>query len=356
MKPDAKPACAIGLCLLAMMGSTQAQSQTKIDVPNEARWQHARSGVILPISLGNIPRTSITDYSQSELNVAAHYRSDTAEVTIYIYRPFWPHVGAWFERSERMLFAEKSAALPIAGASPPRAFARPGKQIASGLRRLYTLSQGASKTTALAIIPYGGWLLKVRYTSGEPELVKADALLDGVLKAIRIPDAAAEGDVVEPIVPCSQPTKWKKAKILREDMVSAMFSGTTFVAMMNEGGGTPPRPAELCKEPASSDYFTVYRNMSKPKNYWMLAMDAGLTAQLLEVKPLQGKFKQIWSIVSMDARHDLSPSFLGTPSPDQWLSVIMSGTSRATVVIDPDAPPGTKPETVLRVDADSIPG
>lgn len=352
---DATVRFIVAICIAIISAPVSAWAQSTIEVPTDARWQHARSGLIVPTKVGDLSRTSIADYSQSELNVVVQFESNGAQATLYIYRPHWPNVSAWFERSEKLLVTDKTVARPVPATPSARAFARPGGQVSSGLRRLYTFQQGTYPATGLAIIPYGGWLLKVRYSSKNPDMAAADAFIDKILIAIKFPQTADEGNAVQPIAPCAEPSKWKKTKLLSEDMFSAMISGTAFIAAMEQSKSAPRDTSVLCREPVENDYYTIYRDTSAKMNYWMVALDAGLTAQLLEAKPITGSSKQIWSIVSMDGRHDLSPPFVGPPNPDQWFATIMSGSSRATVVVDPEAPNGTKPETILRVDPATIP-
>lgn len=338
----------ICLGLMCVPFIAEANAQKPIDVPNSARWQHARSGLILPTKVGEMARTSITDYSQSELNVVVQYVSNEAQATLYIYRPHWPNVGAWFERSEKLLVTDKAVAQPKPETASPRPFSRPGGHILSGLRRNYTYQHDAFAATGLAILPYGGWLLKIRYSSKNPDLAAADAFTDKILNAVKFPETADEGIAYQPIADCVQPSKWKKAKLVREDMISNMVMGTTFISAMQSSATAPTDTSSFCRETVESNYYTVYRDTSAKMKYWMVALDAGLTAQLMEAKSFTGG-KQIWSIVSMDGRHDLSPAFNSLPQPDQWFSVIISGQSRATVTIDPEAPAEAEPQSTINV-------
>lgn len=349
MRIDVTIRFVVAACIGIFCTPVAGWAQSTIDVPKDARWQHARSGLIIPTKVGDLPRTSIADYSQSELNVIVQFENNEAQATLYIYRPHWPNVSAWFERSEKLLVTDKTVARPIPETPTARAFARPGGQVPSGLRRLYTFQHGTYTTSGLAIVPYSGWLLKIRYSSKSPDKEEADMFIDKILIATKFPQTADEGNAVQPIAPCAQPSKWKKTKQIREDMVSAMLSGTTFVAAMEQNTSPPKDTSMFCREPVESDYYTIYRDTTARMKYWMVALDAGLTAQLLEVKPIAGGSKQFWSIVSMDGRHDLSPALASLPQPDQWFSIIMSGQSRATVIIDPDAPPGTKPQTTINI-------
>jgi hypothetical protein len=336
----------IGLGLAIAM---PAMAKTKIEVPADSRWQHFRSQLILPTDIGGLKRTSIEDYSDSELNVAAQYQSDSADLTIYLYRPYWPDVGAWFERSEAGIFSEKAAVQPQAESSPARVFARPNGKISSGLRRGYFYSNARYKTSVLAIVPFGGWFLKIRYSAAEEDLAVTNSVVDNVLAALVFPKTASEGQPVQQIMACTKPYKWKKAKIIRDDMVSAMLAGGTFVSMMEKDASAAPSAESVCRVEQLSDSYTIYRELKNDDKFWMLVGDAGVTAQIQPVEPLLSGGKQFWSVLSIDTRHHLLPAFNRMPQPEQWLAVIMSGQTRATTVIDPDAPADTKPETTINI-------
>ncbi len=339
----------IGLVILCLAAATPAPAKTKIEVPADARWQHARSKIILPDRMGDLPRVSIDDYSESELNLAAQYRSDSAELTVYIYRPYWANVGVWFERSEASIFSDKAGAKPQALGQAALAFARPGGNVTSGLRRAYSYGEARYRSSILAILPYGGWLMKIRYSAVESDIAVSNAVVDAALAAIKFPKDASEGEPVQQISNCAEPYKWKKAKLVRDDMMSAMLAGSTFAAMMEGKASVSPAVGSLCRMEVADNSFTLYRDTSDRAKFWMLIGDAGATAQIQQVKsPLSGG-AQFWSILSVDTKHYLMPSLTGVPEPKQWLSVLLSDQIRATVTIDPDAPDGTKPETVINI-------
>lgn len=340
-----------GACVLVsgLTFTAPAMATKRIEVPSDSRWQHARSQLILPTNIGAMDRTSIEDFSDSELNVAAQYRSESADLTLYLYRPYWADVGAWFERSEAGIFSDKAAAKPQAESAPARAFAMPNGTISNGLRRTYTYGAGRYRTSALAILPYGGWLLKIRYSAVETDIAATDAVVDSILGALVFPKTASEVQAIQPITVCTEPYKWKKAKLIRDDMMSAMLAGSTFMTMMESKASAAPDANSLCRMEKSTDSYTIYRDLKNKDKFWMLVGDAGATAQIQQVEPLLSGGKQFWSVLSMDTRHQLLPAFNRMPQPEQWLSVIFSGQIRASTVIDPDAPEGTKPQTTINI-------
>ena len=333
---------------LGLSQAVPAVAETKIEVPADSRWQHARSQLILPTNIGDLKRQSITDYTQSELNVAAQYASTNSEVTLYLFRPHWSDVGAWFDRGEAVLLSNKATLSPVAELSPARGVARPKGTVESGLRRNYVYGKGRYKSSSLMIVPVGQWLLKIRYSSEEADPAITDTVMDKVLRSIKFPDATPEVQPVQTIAPCAESFKWKKTKIVREDMMSAMVNGGMFPEIMESKSSAAPAAGDVCRVGTSSAEYTLYRQNSDKTKFWMLVMDAGATAQIMETIPFNGG-KQYWSVVSMDGKHDLLPAFKGLPTPDQWFSVILSGVSRATMIIDPDSPEGTKPETSINI-------
>lgn len=173
-------------------------------------------------------------------------------------------------------------------------------------------------------------------------------MVDKILKKVEFPIEASEGPPVRAIAACTEIVKWKKAKVVREDMVSAMITGAMLPALLESDATAPPTSDGVCKLPTTSEKFSLYRETSGKTKFWMLVMDAGATAQIMETST-ELTSKQYSSVVSMDTVHNFLPGFNRMPDPEQWFSLIVSGASRATVRIDPEAPEGTEPEITINI-------
>ena len=153
---------AFGALLILAGGQARAEPRP-LPVPATSGWQHAATGLVLRAKLAGYQRTSLDDEGTEELDVAANFSApdDSAVVTLYIFRPALMSVPVWFDRSETQILLrdEYRNPQPIAEA---RAFAPPSSSAASALRRTYITGATEFKTTGLAMMPLGEWLVAIR--------------------------------------------------------------------------------------------------------------------------------------------------------------------------------------------------
>ena len=198
-----KPLAVLGLALA--VATTPAQAQTrKLDVPATAGWKHAATGFVLRAKLAGYQRTSLNDGSASELDVMANFAApdDSTSVTVYLFRPALMSVPVWFDRSETQILLRDvyGSAQPFA---PARAFAPPQASTASGLRRIYVPGKAPYKSTGLAIMPMGDWLVAIRVSSAELAPAVLDTKLDEIIAALGWPAGVAEARAALPVEPCA---------------------------------------------------------------------------------------------------------------------------------------------------------
>lgn len=338
---------ALALATLASTAAVAGQPGP-IAAPSEESWQHKRSGVTVPAAIGDMKRTEISDFSKAQVNISVQYQSDSALTTVYLYRPHWNDVGVWFDRGEWAVGASKAALDPVPVGDQPTPIARPGQTVMTGLLRHYRMGNGQFKASSLAMLPVGGWLMKIRYSSTSDDIDAAQAAVDQILNAITFPAGLPEGQAVGSIAPCVDKIKWKKAKIIREDMMGALLNSALFPSLMEKGAFAAPDGSQLCKLDTGNAPYALYRDQKNKDKYWMPVSDSGALAQVMQVKTEFGG-NQYWSVLTYNDDHILLPAFTQIPEPDLWFNVVMSGQSRATVHVDPDAPEGTKPETTINI-------
>jgi hypothetical protein len=333
----------LGLTLVLSF-SLPAFAKTAINVPETASWQHARSQIILPPKLAGLKRVSISDNSASELDLSIQYENADSVGTIYLYRPYWNDVGVWFERSEQGLLANKALGNVVAMENAATNFARPGGSVTSGLYRVYAASGDKYKTTALAIFPVGHWFVKVRYSSSNSDPAITQAKLLEMIAKIRVPATASEGTIPQSIPVCASAVKWKKAKVIKPDMVGVMVTGVTFTELMKLGKSDFLDLPNACRDGAPTEFYTVYRDAKDDNNVVMVAGDAGYSVQVMEALLSN---KEYWAVASDQAQHMLLPTFTKMPAPELLFKVAASGQTIASINDDPDLPAEQKQDSVI---------
>lgn len=330
--------------LLTFLVSSPAFSQTAISVPDTASWQHARSEIILPPKLAGLKRGLISDNSASELDVSVQYEGADSIGTVYLYRPYWNDIGVWFDRSEQGLLANKALGNVVEAENAPSSFARPGGSVASGLYRVYTTSNHKYKATALAIFPVGHWFVKLRYSTSNSDPAFAKTKLMEMIAKIRVPATASEGTVPQSIPLCMTSIKWKKAKVIKPDLMGAMLTGATFTELMKLRTADFLDLPNACRDAAPTELYTLYRDAKDDNNLVMVAGDSGYSVQVLEALLSN---KEYWAIASSLAQHALLPTFTKMPVPELLFKVVASGQTVATINDDPDLPSGQKQDSVI---------
>lgn len=336
-----------------IMAGFPVHAQKPITVPETASWQHARSKIILPPKLAGLKRVSISDGSNSELDVSTQYEDGASIATVYLYRPYWNEIGVWFDRSEQGILANKKLGNAVGLKDSATMFARPGGTVQSGLYRLYAIPAGTYRTTALAILPVGNWFLKVRYSTPDTDATSVETKLMEVISKIRIPVNASEGAPPKTIPLCAIQTKWRNAKLIAPSMMGTMLDGATFMAMMEQRKAKFFMLPNACRDGSHSELYTVYRDSSDKENFIMAAGDAGFSVQVLEAKSILSSGKQYWPIASTQAQHILLPAFNKIPSPSTLFAVVASGQTQAVVNDDPDIPAEQKQESMITVSPDA---
>ncbi len=330
--------------VLAFSVSSPAFCQTAISVPDTASWQHARSEIILPPKLAGLKRGSISDNSASELDVSVQYEGADSIGTVYLYRPYWNDIGVWFDRSEQGLLAHKALGNVVGVENAPSSFARPGGSVASGLYRVYTTSNDKYKATALAIFPVGHWFVKLRYSTFNSDPAFAKTKLMEMIAKIRVPATASEGTVPQSIPLCMTAIKWKKAKVIKPDLMGAMLTGATFTELMKLRTADFLDLPNACRDAVPTELYTLYRDAKDDNNLVMVAGDSGYSVQVLEALLSN---KEYWAIASSLAQHALLPTFTKMPAPELLFKVVASGQTVATINDDPDLPSGQKQDSVI---------
>ncbi|MFS2111269.1 hypothetical protein ACCC88_16385 [Sphingomonas sp. Sphisp140] len=325
---------AAALCASAVSPAA-AQDAARIDVPAAASWKHAGSGLVLRPGIAGYPRGTIVDSSGSELDVMVQYAEGGAtSVTLNIFRPSVMSVPMWFDRSETQILLRSDAYGTPVPAGPARAFTPPHADAASGLQRVYVPGSGAYKSTGLAMIPLGEWLVAVRASSTELDPAALDARLGEIVGGIVWPDKVAASPAAVPVAACAGVLAYDpKAKPKKPDMGQALM-GAALVGMGQDKAGEGDKaykdqaveeaspPPVWCREGTPTSDYGVYRADNADNGYLLAAGDAGVTIGIAPAFPLEGKKVGYTLSVGTLDRTFIYPNFDRLPAPQTAFDAI----------------------------------
>lgn len=321
-------------------------------VPADKGWKHAETGVILKSQLAGMPRTALTDATQSEHDVAAQFEAADKSVfaTVYIFHPAIADVGMWFDRSQMALETRDLFHNAAPASADPVSFAAAGTGSASSLRQAYAIPGGRYRSTALAVMPVGDWIVSLRMSSGSLTADQLDLRLQDVVKSIGWPAAAATStSVATPLKPCAVPLAFpKKAKLTKPDgadLLMTLLGGTMAVKEAAKKKDAPPPPkVTWCREGKGLTDYGVYRADNEATGYIIALYDAGRVASVQPSIMGQVEKKDAYAVSLTDVDGTIStfPSFSAMPKPEQVWGLVSSGnpTGKAKgdqVTIDPKA-------------------
>lgn len=293
------------IAAILIAGAAPAFAQTKpapLATRADKPFKHDNSGITLPTTLLGFPRNEGQEYVKPQLDVAFRYfPADTSEeVSVYIYRVTSGVPSLWFDVSsnsieQRASFGRKTRF------DMPLAFTPPGHATASGLKAAWTLSDAPYRSTALAIVPVGEWLVKIRYSSTTLETASLARRLDEVIAAIGWPGKIAAAPAAAAIADCARPLKLSGAsKPAKADGASALIDAMMAANVRDKkdkGEAEAAAPVAWCRDRAVKAPASVYRPAESEDSYLLAFTDSG---QAVWTRPslsgLLGSGKESWAV------------------------------------------------------------
>lgn len=323
--------------LIAATCALPAQAQKRdLGVPATSGWKHANTNLILRAQLAGFPRFELSDFGQAELDVAARFGDGSTEITVYVFHPALASVPVWFDRSESAILGRDifGNAQPIGAAQP---FAPPHSKAPSGLRRGYQPGSGQYKSTALAMMPMGEWLVGLRISSTTLDLAQLDVKLTEAIAAIGWPDGVAEGPVAAPVAACTTTLTYsKRAKLKPASIGDALFGAMAPAVAADEAKEGKAAPiGAYCRDAATTAAYGVYRWPEEPQGYLMAIGDNGRTITISpSLSALVDKSPAFGALYGdLDGSVAVYPSFNALPDP----SKVMDALAKSSPISSSDA-------------------
>ncbi len=336
-----KTISSLALMLTAAVATAQpatAQPQkTTIAAPADQPYRFKHSGITIPATLEGLPRRAIEQYGAAELDVFANYERGAEAITIYVYRNVAGAVPVWFDRAVAPIETRRDAYGTVAAVAPPTAFTPPGQTVTSGLIGAWSVTRAPYRSTALALMPVGEWLVKVRYSSGALDAAALAARFPALLAAMTWPTGLAPAAPAQPIAACATPLSYpKKAKIVRGENVNFMTgimngiiqSVRSQVDAAPTSTGTAPaaKPPLWCRDPGKSPVGAVYRADASTDSYLLAFSDAGRGA-LVSPDPtgllMDKNAAARWAVAMVDLGQTMNyPPLSALPRPTDVIAVL----------------------------------
>lgn len=328
------------IAAILIASATPALAQTKpAPLAHDAAkpFKHENSGITLPASLIGLPRNEGQEYVKPQLDVAFRYfPADTSEeVSVYIYRVTTGVPSLWFDVSSRSVEQRQSFGRKTRF-DMPLTFTPPGQTTASGLKVAWTLSDAPYRSTALAIVPIGEWLVKIRYSSATLETASLVRRLDEAIVGIGWPGKVKAAPIASAIEDCNQPLKLRGAsKPVKADGASTLLDAMTASLAGDKKAKDKPDespPVLWCRDTAVKAPASVYRPIGTDDSYLLAFTDSG---QAVWARPslsgLLGDGKASWAVSIVLAGNTINYGGRDRLPPPTELETIIKGTPTSRV-------------------------
>lgn len=335
------------------------RSELRASAGKPYRFRNSRLAV--PATLDGIPRTAVEQFGSDELDVFARYERGSDLITVYVYRQVGGAVPVWFDRARASIEGRSDMFGTVTPSAPPAAFTPPGQMTASGLVGGWTITKPPYRGTALALLPMGGWLVKVRYSSTTLDGPALVARMPAVLAALDWKQApVTPAPAAAPIRDCPTPLAFPvTAQVVRDDKVLSMTALTagllSAAAARSDRKPTAdaPPPRLWCRDTGPAPVGGVYRPDAALDQYLLAFSDSG---RGVWVAPdgmgtiLDDGAPSQWLIQLLDMGQTTAfPPMTALPRPDQVAQAVegpmLSSTTtwgrKTQVTVDPDFFKGT---------------
>lgn len=306
-----------------------AQAQQSYPVPKGAPFTHKHSGLKIPETMLGMPMFAIREIAADQLDIFFNYEISGKNelISVYIYRQVSGGVPVWFDRA-RYSIENRPDVYGDVTPSAVTAFAPPGQTHTSGLAITYRVGKGPFRSTGLALMPMGEWLVKVRYSSASLEPEALAPRLRAVFEQLGMPGTVPNGIAALPVQPCATPLALTgKAAELKPDGGAVTADAIMSVPIPPDAKTKNPvqPPASWCLDSTRPQVGAVYRPDGDTNAYLLTVNDAGRGVFVRPALVLKDE-KPGWTVQLVE--NDRTVNFLRhdrLPPPDQAIAIVNAG-------------------------------
>ncbi|MGB7372423.1 hypothetical protein [Erythrobacter sp.] len=263
----------IAAVLLAIAGiSLSVQAQT----------MHEPSGVILPSNVDDMQIAPRKIGIYGEFARAYDFANEADRIEIYVFRATYPNASVWFPMAKRR-------ALGLLEAGQPTPFNEPtivatGSEAPNTIRQTYWFSKHY-KSSAIATVSLGDWIVFVMTTSKVLEPAQQQARMDTILAQVASRGGPSPSPPITVIEQCAQSTMMDSYRIFDTafisdpgvEMVTIGALGMQFAnigAIAGSPEGLVQSPNRYCMESSESGKTMLFRSKGEdPLRRWIMPMD-----------------------------------------------------------------------------------
>lgn len=302
-------------------------------------WQHRGSGISIPsVPAGfRLGQQSDNRGDGSDVIVQLAGRDDEP-TTLYVYRSAFPAAALWFERTRYAMRTNVGASIDTVA---PRSFTLGAATAPNGLREEIEIPAGGRwRSTAVAIVQYGEWMVKVRITSTRADTAEIARRMDALLGALRFPAAAPAAHPLIVPSPCGDANNMN-GRVRRQSNEDTMMAGIMLIGVHAEARGRQglvADPAAWCRDTSRhpANVISLYRR--RDGRAWVALLgDSGLAAGAQSVDD------KAFTFAATPSATFFVQMFGGMPAPDAAIEAALPvAIGRAPGLASVDAATGTQ--------------
>lgn len=317
-----------GTVILAAALAAAPIAARDLAVPADKGWQHAQTGMVVMPQVAGFQRTELSDSTESEHDMVAQFGEDAdgTFATLYLFHPAVSDVALWFDRAQVALDGGATGRGASPATAEPVAFAV-GGGTQNALRQTYSIPGGSRRSTAVALIPVGDWIVKLRMSSRTLTADKLDARLMALVAGLRWPKTMTPAaSSIALVQPCAAPLTYGKAKVVKPDGAEMLLSLMLPGIAAKEGTVEKGPPAIWCREGEALRDYGVYRADADANRYTIAMADAGRAIHVSPPAIAIGNGRPTVSVTTEDVDGTIAtyPSFSALPQPAQVWKLVTS--------------------------------
>jgi hypothetical protein len=309
-------------------------ANTPIQIAAADAYRHEPGAVTVPAVLDGLPRVTAVNIGATPMvDVGLDYRTpDGREVTtVYIFRQALGSPEVWFDRARLAIIANRQ--IGTLQPAPTEMFVLPGARVPNGLRAIHAAEGGPVRSTAVALVPVDGWMIKLRLSSATLDKDALRGRLERTIAAIGWP-SFAKARPRYPMTPCAEPLSIAKpanpAKLVGDEsmaagMLDALVAGAgAKQPEESEGQATPVR---WCRDAITTGGAGIYRRNEEKDNYILALGDGGIGMTVgPSLSNLLGKGNKSWSVslVQLERQVIFAP-YDDILQPQQAVALLQTG-------------------------------